>query len=234
MWSFLIIVPVSIIILLVIFIVAKNKKKLDKTNEKSKINLPKEELFTLKEQKIFNRLISEGAFEFLNEKLLFERQIKYLFDENFFEKEKLQNFWVRKYYGIIEKFKEEGCVVGPYNEIKISKYYTNFKNEVGQWNYCRHHIDEIKISGEIYKFHPDTKELYKTGNSILITFDQHLFLHYLIVMASTTMPNNGMLVPLNLWFNDTEKSIEYWSKKNKEMCKKYFVPYDDYWADKLR
>ncbi|WP_369085937.1 hypothetical protein AB5V95_00345 [Metamycoplasma spumans] len=233
MWSFLIIVPVSIIILLVIFIVAKNKKKLDKTNEKSKINLAKEELFTLKEQEIFNRLISEGAFKFLNEKLLFERQFKYLFDENFFKKDQRQNFWVRKYYEIIEKFEEEGCIIGPYNEIKISKYHTNFKNEVGQSNYCKHHIDEIKISEAIYKFHPDTKELYKTGNSILITFDQHLFLHYLIVMASTTKPNSSMIMHLNSWFNDLNKCIEYWDKKNREMCVKYSVPYINQWFNKL-
>ncbi|TQC51616.1 hypothetical protein E1I18_01780 [Mycoplasmopsis mucosicanis] len=158
--------------------------------------------------------------------------------DNFFakdweEKTIKSNKWVKIYYEIIEKLVQDGAIVDSYMNLVISKHRKNFKNEIGQWNFCRHHIDEIKISGAIFSKAPEMKKYYEIGKSILISFDEHLFLHYIIVMAQTTIPNNGMMIPLQLWFNDWNKSLDYWDKKVIQQCKKYSVPYVKDWQKNL-
>ncbi|WP_427902860.1 hypothetical protein [Metamycoplasma alkalescens] len=159
-----------------------------------------------------------------------DKQINNFLSPEEFENEQKNNPWVKIYYQVIDKMVAEGAIIKPYNILNIKEHRNrNSKNEIGQWNYCRHHIDEIRISGAIFKEHPATSEHYKTADAILITFDQHLFLHYIIVMAQTTYPNNGMIVPLYSFFKDADKNFLYWDKKVQELCQKYSVPYYSDW-----
>ncbi len=225
-----------LIVAVVIFIIKKIINKQTKTED----NSTNKELNKDNKNDEYNKKITLPFFNFEDLKridklnsLKIEKQIAYLFDSQKFFKENLNNLWVKKYYEIIKRFKLEKSPVSKFNKLKINKYYKNYLNEVGQWNYCRHHIDEIKISGAIYSAHPQTKEYYKTGDVILVTYEQHLFLHYLIVMAKTTMPNHGMIVGLKFHFNDAKKCIEYWDKVIQKMCEKYLVKYDKNWSENL-
>ncbi len=205
----------------------KNVILLAKENLKSKFNEDRKSFvnFEINYEKLnFFKKVSDVS-------LLIRQSKENFFNEDTFKQRTKDNIWVKKYYEVIDKFKLNGKIVDGFNRIKIEKYYKNFRNEIGQWNYQRHHINEIKISGAILK--SDFNENYKKDLAILVTFDEHLFLHYLIVMAKTTSPNDGMLVPLNLWFKDENKSIEYWDKKIQEMCIKYNVDYIRDWPSRL-
>ncbi|WP_211305576.1 hypothetical protein [[Mycoplasma] phocae] len=163
-----------------------------------------------------------------------ENQITNLRNPNWKE-ENLTNKYVKIYYEIIDKLKNETDfkhVVMPFNKLRIKKYAKNFlefKTKV--WYFQRHHIDEIKISGAIFR----TLEDYKYGEAILVSIEEHFFLHYLIVLAQTTYPNNGMLVQLS-WSEDTNiinNKKEYWAKIAKKYCLKYGLEYDSSFLDKI-
>ncbi|WP_129694577.1 hypothetical protein [Mycoplasmopsis arginini] len=69
------------------------------------------------------------------------------------------------------KLWKKEAIIGLYNEIIIFDYYTNFKNEIGQWNCCRHHIVEIRISAQEFSSKESGMyEYYKISENILINF----------------------------------------------------------------
>lgn len=154
-----------------------------------------------------------------------EQQFEHFYNRQLFKEKYKDNPWVKIYYKLISDLAAEGAIIDKYNEIIIKDHYVNVRNEVGQWTYCRHHIDEIMISGAIYK----ELEEYKYGKSILINYDQHLLLHYIIVMANTTFPYDGMVVGLKYYFNDYAESVEYWDKVVSKISSKYNVPYEPGW-----
>ncbi|WP_262337581.1 hypothetical protein [Mycoplasma nasistruthionis] len=111
----------------------------------------------------------------------------------------------------------------PFDKLKIVNYYKNYKlNETYGWKYQRHHIEEIYISGAILQTY---KEAYAKGLSIIVTQEQHCLLHYLIVLAQTTIPNNGMLVQVD---------IATWDKFVKQQCEIFEVEYVPNWHDYLK
>lgn len=169
----------------------------------------------------------------INKVISKEIQKENYFNPNWEMENKNNNQWVKIYYETIDKLIKDGAIVNDYNKLIIKKYVTNSRNEIGEWKYCRHHIDEIKISGAIYSQDIDMMEHYKIDKTILITYEQHLLLHYIIVNANTTWPNHGMLKGIANHFITFNDSFNYWNKVVKEMCNVYNIPYEENWKDKL-
>lgn len=136
--------------------------------------------------------------------------------------------WIKIYHDFIDKLKETRPT-GPYNKLDIKKYYTNERVGIFGWLYSRHHIDEINISGAILKDMPE----YKTGETIIVDYKEHYLLHYIIVLAGTTAPNHGMVVPLvrsGLTFLD---AVLEWDNLMVDACEKYKIEYVEDWTLKL-
>lgn len=172
------------------------------------------------------RTILEKIFSNSNK---IEKQFLAINDSNWKEKN-LSNKWVKTYYDVIEQ------LINVYsrkidNFNKLKKYFRNgeIKNHLTDygWKWCRHHIDEIKISGSIYQ--SKFRDLYDTGVSILITVEEHFLLHYIIVMADQTFPNNGMLISLSKFDNPKNE----WDQIVQKMCQIFNVEYDSSWLKKL-
>ncbi|MBZ4195633.1 hypothetical protein LAD73_02820 [Mycoplasma sp. 1331] len=225
---YILLIKISAFIIFFVF-KYKNNKKVKKENKK---DYPHSDI----------SVITGIASDYSNDKMgdtncklsIVNKQIlNYLYPEEFIKEQK-DNIWVKIYYDTIDKFVKKGAILGNYNKLKNRKHLKNFRNEVGQWNYCRHHIDEIKISGAIFKNEPTLSNYYKVEKSVLVTYEEHLLLHYLIVMSKITYPNNGMIVGLNFYFNNYAKCVEYWDKTVKKLCKEYSVPYDPEWWKNLR
>ena len=136
--------------------------------------------------------------------------------------------WMKVYYELIEKLKETRPV-GPYKKLDIKKYYTNERVGIYGWKYNRHHIDEIDISGAILKEIPE----YNTMDTIIVDYFEHFLLHYIIVLAQTTSPNHGMIVPLVQGGMNVLEAIHEWDKIVVESCKKYNIEYVEDWHKKL-
>ncbi|MCV3754328.1 hypothetical protein [Ureaplasma zalophigenitalium] len=126
--------------------------------------------------------------------------------------------WIKIYYDLIDLWKTRGHLTGPFKSLKCSDYQKNYRLPNGQWKYQRHHIDEINISGLVLKVRfPDE---YKNSEAIIITFEQHLLLHYIIVNARTTYPNNGML---------KQTGVDEWDAIVQLECTEHQVPYFSGW-----
>ncbi|MDC4182175.1 hypothetical protein [Mycoplasma bradburyae] len=113
----------------------------------------------------------------------------------------------------------------PYKDLKpILKSLKNFKPKKykNSWFYQRHHVDEIYCSGAILK---EDQNLYDNGLCLIVNIEEHAFLHYLIVMSQTTIPNYGMLLQI---------SLQQWDSINKKYCEKYNIPYIKNWPEYLR
>ncbi|MFV8475816.1 hypothetical protein [Mycoplasma sp. 1932B] len=138
-------------------------------------------------------------------------------------------YYVKKYFEVIDKLIEKYKALEPnynvsiFKKLKISNYFENYRYLGDQWFYQRHHIDEIFISGVIYK--AEYKEEYDNGLSIIVDIKEHAFLHYLIIMAQSTAPNNGM---------DIQVSREEWDEIIREYCEKYDCMYDQDWEEFVR
>ncbi|QDF64986.1 hypothetical protein FIV53_01540 [Mycoplasma nasistruthionis] len=135
------------------------------------------------------------------------------------------NKWIKIYFQVVEKLLKYHNMRQPlpFDKLKIVNYYKNYKlNETYGWKYQRHHIEEIYISGAILQTY---KEAYAKGLSIIVTQEQHCLLHYLIVLAQTTIPNNGMLVQVD---------IATWDKFVKQQCEIFEVEYVPNWHDYLK
>lgn len=139
--------------------------------------------------------------------------------------------YVYKYYSFIEYLKKvRGRPVGTYNNMPIRNYYKNIKIPPFGWKYNRHHIKEIKISGAIYK---NLKE-YQTDEVILVDYIEHYLLHYLIVLAGTTTPNYGMVMPLIGEGYTMPEAIIEWDSLVARHARRYRIEYVPNWHTKLR
>ncbi|WP_427867458.1 hypothetical protein [Mycoplasmopsis arginini] len=231
----LLILPVIIIFIIIIISIVRFKKKLNSDKEIQKNNQDTVEKNVIEDKEVtVDEIISSVFYDNVLPKEEYSKVEDFFSPKEFLEREK-KNIWVKRYYQVIEIMEKKGAIIGPYNEIRISDYYTNFKNEIGQWNYCRHHIDEIRISAQEFSSKESGMyEYYKISESILINFDQHLFLHYLIIMAKTTSPNDNMLYQLNRTFDDDKKSFEYWDNIIQKYCQEYAIPYRKTWRNNLK
>ncbi|QJR44384.1 hypothetical protein [Mycoplasma miroungirhinis] len=108
----------------------------------------------------------------------------------------------------------------PFSKLKIIDVIKtkNSKITKSMWKYQRHHIDEMWISGVILA---SSEKEYHQGLSIVCSYEEHLFLHYLIVCSNQTSPNNGMLM---------QTSLSFWNKTIIKMSKKYDIIYLKDWA----
>lgn len=138
------------------------------------------------------------------------------------------NKWVSIYNDLIEKLKKERPY-GQFDKLKIKQYYKNVQNPPYGWEYNRHHIDEIKISGAVIKETPE----YNTGECLIVNTIEHYLLHYIIVMAETTKPNHGMLESLRQSGMNLIDAIDKWEKIAKEGCASYNIEFDPEWKYKL-
>ncbi|HKM29907.1 MAG TPA: hypothetical protein VJZ51_04050 [Bacilli bacterium] len=136
--------------------------------------------------------------------------------------------WLAIYEEFITKLKETRPN-GPYNKLDISKHYTNESVGMYGWRYSRHHIDEINISGATLKDMPE----FKTGDSIIVDFNERFLLHYMIVLAGNTMPNHGMVTPLIKSGLTSAEAIKKWDELVVEACKTYNIEYVPGWTKKL-
>lgn len=136
----------------------------------------------------------------------------------------MENKWVNVYHDLIETLKKQGRPVGAFKSLVIKKHYTNEKVENCGWKYCRHHIDEISISGSDLKAKPE----YETGEAIIVDVVEHSLLHYIIVCANTTTPNHGMLLMFR-----AEDPLDTWEEFAKEGCKKFNIEFDENWRENL-
>ncbi|CAT04704.1 Uncharacterised protein [Mesomycoplasma conjunctivae] len=137
-----------------------------------------------------------------------------------------QEYFIEQYFYFIEKLVKQNRPSDKYKNLKIGKYYKNFivkdkflKTNV--WFYQRHHIEEISISGAILQAN---KEKYENGLSIILTWEEHAFVHYLIVCANTTLPNYGMLMQLD---------FTTWDQIAKKYCKEYNIKYIENWDQRF-
>ncbi|AXE61046.1 hypothetical protein DA803_03050 [[Mycoplasma] phocae] len=150
-----------------------------------------------------------------------------LYDPSWLENNSSTNEYVKIYYEVIRKMRQETNfrhIVAPYNKLEIANYVNNSINpKNGLWNYQIHHIDEIRISGTFFSTMPE----YETSLAILVSTEEHFFLHYLIVMAKTTSPNGRILKE----FGDLEIGLEYWVEMARKYCLKYGLKYDDKFLD---
>lgn len=136
--------------------------------------------------------------------------------------------WVNIYHEFIEKLKKTRPI-GPYNRLDIKKYYVNERAGIFGWEYNKHHIEEINISGAKLKNMPE----YITGQAIIVDFMEHYLLHYIIVLAQTTVPNHGMIVPMVRGGMSVSNAILEWDELVMEACKKYEIEYVPNWDEKL-
>ncbi|MBN0970520.1 hypothetical protein [Mycoplasma phocoeninasale] len=184
--------------------------------------------------KSYNTSLAESGRAFDPEKktvfIPVSKQKKNLYDP-FWLKKNSDNKYVKIYYEIIQELNSDKSefihIIKPYNKLAI-RYYANnsLDPKTKLWKYQRHHIDEIKISGAIFS---RMKE-YRTSDAILVTAEEHFFLHYLIVMAQTTTPNAGIL---RQW-ESLEQGLEYWVEMARKYCLKYNLKYDNTFLDLIK
>ncbi len=176
------------------------------------------------EENIKNFSLSEKQFEEGSQEYAFDSKLRF-YNYYFNEKELLpeQIKWINQYGAFIIKLLKSGRPKGVYKSLAIKKYYENKRNEFGQWIYHRHHIDEIIFSGAILK---QNKLAYDQGLSIIVSIEEHLFLHYLIVCANTTYPNHGMLLSIDL-------NMALWEDVVQKYCEMYNIEYKTNWKDNL-
>ncbi|MFV8401048.1 hypothetical protein [Mycoplasma sp. 005V] len=146
-----------------------------------------------------------------------------------FQYDEVDYYYVKKYFEVVDKLIEKYKGLNPdydvsiFKKLQISKYFENYRYRDEQWFYQRHHIDEIFISGAIFK--SDFLEQYKNSLAIIVDMKEHAFLHYLIIMSQATGPNNGM---------DIQFSREAWDEIINEYCEKYDCIYDQDWESFIR
>ena len=131
--------------------------------------------------------------------------------------EELKKFAYDEYYRLINKLKETQPH-GSYNSLKISRYYTNYRLSEYAWQYNKHHICEIDVSGAGIM---DTE--YRNSECIIVDQEQHCLLHYLIVLSGRTRPNHGMLLQFG-------GDVKQWEEKVVSGCKKYNVKFVKDWT----
>ncbi|UUM19687.1 MULTISPECIES: hypothetical protein [unclassified Mycoplasma] len=139
--------------------------------------------------------------------------------------------WITIYFQILneflsshENFKMDHFI--PYSELNIQEYIKtknpkipNFYNTNGDsvYKYHRHHVDEIFLT----KNDLISSNLYNYGPSIIVTYQEHCLLHYLIVMAQLAKPNNGML--------HVTCDFKNWDAIVQKMCNKLHIEYVEGW-----
>ncbi|WP_051617743.1 hypothetical protein [Mycoplasmopsis iners] len=134
----------------------------------------------------------------------------------------MNNEYVNYYFKVVEQLlKKYNQIPTAYKDLKISNIVGKNYKVNGNWKYHRHHIEEIFLSGA---FLQSDKEHYAQGLSLVVSIEEHSFLHYLIVNAGLTEPNDGMLMSI---------SLTQWDTWAKEFCKIYNIPYDPCWTKKL-
>ncbi len=74
---------------------------------------------------------------------------------------------------------------------------------------------------------------FQTDDAILVDYIEHFLLHYLIVLAETTTPNHGMIVPLIQSGLSIKESKDYWDKIVKDNASKYNIEYITGWTKRL-
>ncbi|ATP59955.1 hypothetical protein [Mesomycoplasma dispar] len=135
-----------------------------------------------------------------------------------------QKYFISQYFDFIKKLNRP---IKPYSELQIREYAKNYqvllKNNIRNkiWFWQRHHIDEIHTSGAILMAN---KEVYDKGLTVIVSWKEHAFLHYLIVNAETTSPNFGFLMMVN---------FEIWDEVARDFCKKYNIKYVPNWHTKF-
>jgi len=178
----------------------------------------------------FNRLTGQQQQQFIiklstNGGFSNKLQVIEMWKSKVKEGRKMENKWIAIYYAVIEKLQQQGRPIGVFKSLHIKSYYVNGKGKHSAWQYHRHHIDEIKISGAHLKEMPE----YKTGIAIIVDFAEHLLLHYIIVMANTTSPNHGMYVSIE----NCKDKIGVWEEYAIEGCKRFGIEFDDSWRENL-
>ncbi|UUD35981.1 hypothetical protein NPA08_03420 [Mycoplasmopsis citelli] len=90
------------------------------------------------------------------------------------------------------------------------------------WKFNMHHIDEI------YYTSSDLKKLkiYDNGLSLKVSFEEHCFLHYLIVLANFRDIHGGVLYALK----DPQKIDEI----IQQQCQVFNIEYVSNWRDKIK
>ncbi|WP_406615111.1 hypothetical protein ACJA25_02690 [Mycoplasmopsis hyopharyngis] len=131
------------------------------------------------------------------------------------------------YFDVVKKMSKTNPIAN-YNELKISDHYKNYRIPTSKgmmWKYNRHHLIEINITGALINSKaPEAKELINTP-AIIVSLEQHAFLHYLIILSQRTFPNDG----LRLQISDYE-----WDKFIQEQCKIYQIPYIPNWTSYIQ
>ncbi|WP_051622790.1 hypothetical protein, partial [Mycoplasmopsis primatum] len=115
--------------------------------------------------------------------------------------------------------------IDKYNKLKISNYYKNYRVKTSKgmmWKYNRHHIIEIYISGALLWNDSLIAQKYLNTDSIIVTLEEHAFLHYLIVLSQNTFPNDGIT---------NQISYGEWIKIIKKLCVEYNIPYIENWQE---
>ncbi|UUD36420.1 hypothetical protein NPA08_01105 [Mycoplasmopsis citelli] len=134
-----------------------------------------------------------------------------------------QNEWVSIYFEVLNKILDKYQLNNflPYKDLRIKDYVKNYKISENSWKYQRHHVDEIFISGAELML---DKEKYNNGLSLIVSFEEHCFLHYLIVLSDLTNPNHGMLMQI---------SLEQWDAIIRKQCYFFNVKYIEDWVKNL-
>ncbi|MFV9451840.1 hypothetical protein ACNF36_02890 [Mycoplasma sp. 4463] len=128
----------------------------------------------------------------------------------------------KMYFDLCDRIiKEYNTKILPFRHQNIKLYKLSNYQENEQWFFHRHHIDEIHISGAELK---TDKEAYRNGLSIVVSYEQHALLHYLIVLNNETYPNHGMLMMMEL---------KEWDEIVQKRCKKWDIPYVPEWKQNL-
>ncbi|KDE42910.1 hypothetical protein [Metamycoplasma hyosynoviae] len=143
-------------------------------------------------------------------------------DINKLSKQQINELAYNWYFEVIKKMSKTNPIA-KFNELKISDYYKNYKVPTSKgmmWKYNRHHLIEINITGALINSKGlESRELINTP-AIIVSLEQHAFLHYLIVLTQRTLPNDG----IRLQISDHE-----WDKIIQEQCKIYDIPYISNW-----
>ncbi|UUM20087.1 MULTISPECIES: hypothetical protein [unclassified Mycoplasma] len=137
----------------------------------------------------------------------------------------LVNPWISTYVELLNKLKSKYGLTNfeNYSELHIKDYVQNEKiDELGVWKYQRHHIDEFVVSGATII---QNEQWYHQGLSLIVSFEEHCLLHYIIVMAGFTSPNDGMLFQT--------KTIQRWDQIVKEQCEIFGIKYVKNWTKYL-
>lgn len=139
-------------------------------------------------------------------------------------KEEINQLAYKWYFEVIKKLSYIRPI-NNFNNLKISNYFKNYKIKTTQglvWKYNRHHIIEINISGAELWNNPLVNKKFINTESIIVTLEEHAFLHYLIVLTQRTYPNDGIT---------NQVSYNEWNAIIENQCVKFNLPYITNWKE---